>query len=165
MKWNPRHDLQDWISNWRVWYAALQEIRRTANKFNWGRGLRLFTYFYWLLDVGVNCLTGGDPEETISSRVYKDKNAVLGRMILQYVEFASDDEMHGEKAFNPNYGEDGQVGNRELSVWGQILLIAATAASLLILLGIKQILLIFFIGTVVTRLLVFLWRRVEQKRK
>jgi hypothetical protein len=164
MKWNPKNDFKDWRRNWGLWYDALQSIRKIGNNYNWGKLRRLAMYAYWIFDVGVNVLTGGDPEESISSRVYKDRDAVLGRMILQYVEFVSDDEQHGEKAFNQLFGEGGSVSNRELSIWGQIVLLAAVAAGLLVSIHWEGIVIGLVAGVFITRTVVIV-NKIILKRK
>jgi len=63
-------------------------------------------------DVFVNTLTGGDPRETISSSIHKDrKSAWFPAFLINMIEGL--DEDHGPQSHNPSVGE-GSEDNREL---------------------------------------------------
>lgn len=79
---------------------------------------RALFYGYWILDVLPNTITGGDPEESLSSRFHKDRHAWLPGVIINIVEgFTTQD--HGVRSMRPYVG-DGSENNRELTNIGQI---------------------------------------------
>ncbi len=112
-------DFIQYPKNLWIWFKRLFTVRKWFDqdgiRFTFAKRIKF--YLFWTVDVLPNTLTGGDPEESMSSRFQKDRHAwVPGFLISVINAFAG--QAHGERSVNPFYGEGGI--NRELSNWGQI---------------------------------------------
>ena len=75
-----RRQAELWVDNWRIWALGFRP-RLAWLKKQWREGspggvlyaLHLLT-LYHCVDVGLNTLTGGDPRESISVRVFRHRN-------------------------------------------------------------------------------------------
>lgn len=109
-----------YFGNWPLFFRTIP----IAWKFN-DIGSKSFSR--WLLfaliwfDIFINMVTGGDPRETISSSLHKDRKSSWGAGFLINVIEAIDDD-HGETSNNPAVGE-GSEDNRELPGMARIALI------------------------------------------
>jgi len=98
-----------WLSGFvKGWRYFRKEVRYEQVEALW--------YLYWFFDVGANVLTGGDPEESASSRVHKDRHALFPKILIRLLEKI--DKRHGPKVVNWRVGE-GSHQNRELSNMAQ----------------------------------------------
>jgi len=113
------NDFKQYPTNLWIWakrlYTVKEWYREDKIQFTFKKKAKF--YFFWIIDVLPNTLTGGDPEESMSSRFQKDRHAwVPGFLISLINAFAG--QSHGERSLNPFYGEGGI--NRELSNPGQV---------------------------------------------
>jgi len=112
--------VNQYLTNWRSYFfyrnrAKLQHKYATKSARD-----KLTFQFVWF-DVFVNMLTGGDPRETVSSSLHKDRKSSWGAGLLINIIEAIDDD-HGEVANQPGVGE-GSINNYELAGLDRIIVI------------------------------------------
>jgi len=98
-------------SNWTLYFAARTEAKRRRNYPSIPALDKLLFNLVWA-DVFINMATGGDPRETISSSLHKDRKSSWGAGFLINIIEAVDSD-HGEREHQPDVGE-GSSRNREL---------------------------------------------------
>ena len=104
--------LKTYLGNYWLWLRGFYDAHKAFAQAGTKWKARLVWYLVWALDNGLNCITGGDSRETISSAWQKDRHAVgLANFGLRLIEKFDPD--HGDVAYNARYGE-GTADNREL---------------------------------------------------
>lgn len=118
------NDLRLYAGNWGIWFKAFRQIWFVFRRDDLGILWLVKFGCYWFVDVGLNTASGGDPRESVSSRVYKDRHdSVIARLIWRVLDWIEDG--HGLRVVNLVYGEDTR-NNRELSRIGQAVAIVLT---------------------------------------
>ncbi len=120
--------IRQYFLNWGTYFRE----RSRAKAYYWpelsARRKVVFTLVW--VDVFVNMITGGDPRETISSSLHKDRKSWGAGLLINIVEVFDDD--HGESAYQPTVGE-GSMSNRELSGEARLVLVLLWATALIVL--------------------------------
>jgi len=84
------------------------------------RGKKARFNLIWF-NVLINTLTGGDPRETISSSLHKDRKSSWGAGVLINIVETLTNKKHGAKAVQLDVGE-GSLDNKELGGLSRVVL-------------------------------------------
>lgn len=100
-----------YLSNWPAYFEAKAQAKVDFCYSVLPLKRKLLFKLIWL-DVFVNMITGGDPRETISSSIHKDRKSSWGAgFLINIIEVIDDD--HGETSVNWAIGE-GSPYDREI---------------------------------------------------
>ena len=100
------------------WHTYAKEFYKFTDKPFWNKVHFELIYF----DIFINALTGGDPRETISSSLHKDRKSSWGAGVMINIIETLSSKDHGEKAEQFGVGE-GSKDNREINGLGRCVLI------------------------------------------